>query len=100
MLCVVSHRIERLYCVVCFLKVQVRDVGICVFLILTSEWSLTGKKFIGQYAYSPLVDGAIIGFRIDKFRGYIVNCTTESGSSLINRVCGPAEIAQFDKHVI
>lgn len=94
----VAQRIEWTYCVIGLLEVQISDVRIGVILILSGKWRLAGQKLKTEDSYGPLVNFLIVRLLVHEFRRNVVDCTAECRSSLVNGMCGPAKVTQFNMH--
>ncbi len=98
MLRFIAQSVERLHCIISLLQVQVRYIRICVVFIFASEGSLACEKLECENSDRPMINLIIVGLLVNQFRRHIVHCPAKSRPSLVNRVRGPAKVAQFDLH--
>ena len=100
MLGFISQRVEWSHCIISLLQVQISNVGIGVIFIAASEGSLARHQFVSKNTNCPQVNLVVIGLLVDQLRGNVVNGTTESCPSLVYGVGRPAEVAEFDCHLV
>ena len=80
------------------LQVQRGDIGVGGVLILACERCVAHQQLKREDAHGPQVYFLGVGLAVDQLGGDVVNGAAEGGALLVDRVGGPAEIAQFHVH--